>query len=346
MLASTHTRKPQTVDELISPALAAALDQLDVRSRKRFAGRMQGERRSKARGRSVEFEDYRQYVAGDDLRHIDWNVFARLDRFFIKVFQEEQDLAVHIVLDASQSMDAGNPNKLLLGQRLAMALGYLALVNQNRLSAWVFSTGRSGSGEDAALGAMRGLEPMRGRTSVQRLAQFLLDHTFPQSGANADRPASTIRCPDFASACRTIAQSRTGKGVVVLISDLLVPEPGGLEAGLSHLGSSTGGGGGGWETTALQVLSPGELDPSVELDGAGGRIVIGDLRLTDAETGRGAEVTVTADLLKRYGANLERYQRRVAEACAARSIAHLLVRSDADVAGLVLNELRRRGLLK
>jgi hypothetical protein len=75
-------------------------------------------------------------------------------------------------------------------------------------------------------------------------------------------------------------------------------------------------------------------------------MVIGDLRLIDAETGRGAEVTVSADLLERYRKNLERYQQKLANACAARGISHILVRSDADPTALLLNDLRRRGLLR
>src|ERR1044072_7825260 len=115
-------------DALLSSEFMARLDQLDVMSRKLLAGKMQGERRSKRRGQSVEFEDYRNYVPGDDLRHGDWNVFARLGRFFIKVFQHEEDLSCHVVLDASASMEAGNPSKLVTTQRVAMALSYIALV--------------------------------------------------------------------------------------------------------------------------------------------------------------------------------------------------------------------------
>ncbi|MBC7770933.1 MAG: DUF58 domain-containing protein, partial [Pyrinomonadaceae bacterium] len=140
------------MDELISSELSARLDRIDIISRKIFAGKLQGERRSKRRGQSVEFEDYRNYVPGDDLRHVDWNIFARLERFFIKIFQEEEDLSVHIVLDASASMDAGSPSKLVLGMRLAMALGYIALVNNDRLSLSIF-TGRH----------LHRLGPVRGR---------------------------------------------------------------------------------------------------------------------------------------------------------------------------------------
>lgn len=347
MLASPATRRPTTIDELLPPQLAAALESVDVVSRRVFPGKLQGERRSKARGRSVEFEDFRPYVPGDDLRHIDWNVFARLDRFFIKIFQEEQDLAVHIVLDASASMDAGNPNKLLFAQRLAMALGYAALVGNNRVAAWVFG---GGAGATASAG-LRAMEAVRGRRAAQQLGRFLIDHTFVSgSGPGAAGRAAPGALPagEFNAAMRAIARSRTGRGIVVLISDLLIP--GGYEEGLALLGGvgsggGVGGGAGGWDVLLLQTLAPGELDPLAETDGEGGRIMLGDLRLTDVETGRVAEVTLTPGLVERYKARLAEYQRKLAQFAASRGMAHLVVRSDADVARLVLDDLRKRGVL-
>jgi len=323
MLASSgSTRRPASIDELISPRLAAALDTLDMASRRVFPGKLQGERRSKARGRSVEFEDYRQYVPGDDLRHIDWNVFARLDRFFIKVFQEEQDLALHVVLDASASMDAGAPSKLLTAQKIAMSLAYLGLVNNNRVAVWVFGH-RPG---------LARLGPIRGRTGVQQAGRFLLE----EAGARAGDGAAAT----FTEALSAIARSRSGRGVMVVLSDLLVPE--GYQRGLSALlGAGTG-----WDVTLLQTLSPGELDPLSERDGAGGRVLLGDLRLTDAETGRVAEVTATADPIGRYRARLKTYQDGLRGFATARGMQHLVVRSDADVASLMLDELRRRGLFR
>src|SRR3954467_9859166 len=97
---------------LLDPAFMARLDQLDVMSRKVLAGKMKGERRSKRRGQSVEFADYRNYVVGDDLRFIDWNLYARLDRLFLKLFMEEEDLALYVLIDASRSMSFGEPTKL------------------------------------------------------------------------------------------------------------------------------------------------------------------------------------------------------------------------------------------
>lgn len=328
-----RSRFAGSIEDLLNPQSAAALEALDVKTRKRFAGRLMGERRSKQRGRSVEFEDYRPYVAGDDLRHIDWNVFARLDRFFIKIFEEEQDLAVHLVMDASASMEAGRPPKLLAAMRIAMAMGYLSLVNQNRVAAWVFTTGNEGR--------LWAMDPARGREGVQRLGNFLL-------GAGVEGKKPGVANKDFASAMRGVAGARGaagGKGVLMLLSDMLIRE--GYEQGLNYLMSSGpgSGGAGSWDATLVQVLSPGELDPAKELDSAGRRSVIGDLRLTDCESGRTAEVTVTQDLLARYRQRLRAYQEQLTKACAARSIGLVTVESDVNVARLMMEDLRRRGVV-
>src|SRR5512137_563064 len=99
------------------------LERLALLSRRVSAGQMQGERRSPKRGQSVEFSDFRPYVTGDDFRRIDWNAYARLERFFIKLFVEEEDLTVHILIDNSRSMDWGKPNKLEYAIQVGGALG-------------------------------------------------------------------------------------------------------------------------------------------------------------------------------------------------------------------------------
>src|SRR3984957_10493524 len=109
MPATVETKPSQSL--LLSPQFMARLDQLDVMSRKLLAGKMKGERRSKRRGQSVEFADYRNYVIGDDLRFIDWNVYARLDKMFLKLFLEEEDLSLYILVDVSKSCDFGTPPK-------------------------------------------------------------------------------------------------------------------------------------------------------------------------------------------------------------------------------------------
>src|ERR1700723_3835463 len=105
------TQVAENTDRLLSSAFMARLDQLDLLSRKLLAGKLKGERRSKRRGQSVEFADYRGYTIGDDLRFIDWNIYARLDRLFLKLFHEEEDLSLYILVDVSKSCDFGNPAK-------------------------------------------------------------------------------------------------------------------------------------------------------------------------------------------------------------------------------------------
>jgi len=297
----------------------AGLDRLDLLSHKVFAGKLLGERRSKRRGRSVEFDDYRPYVPGDDLRYIDWNVFARLEKFFLKLFYEEEDLSLMLIVDASASMDAGEPSKLILAHRLAMALGYVGLVNLNRVTIARFSQS----------GLVR-LAPMRGRPSVARLGAFLLESLDPRSERPGEQPIG-----DFNAVMRTLATTRQGKGVVVLLSDLLVRE--GVLPGLNYLSGARG-----WDACCLQILSPDELDPARA--GRGG-VLAGDLRLTDTETGRTAEVTISAPLIARYRQRLDRFLAQTERLCEARSIQHILVPSDADPRAFVLRSLRQRSVL-
>jgi len=315
--------RPRTVEELLGRDLAARLDRLDVLSRKVFAGKLPGERRSKKKGQSVEFDDYRDYVPGDDLRHLDWTVFARHDRFVVKLFREEEDLALHVVLDMSPSMDTGRPNKLVFAARMAMALGYIGLVNQNRVSLTTFG------------GVERGftqIKAMRGRRNVERYARGLLDRLNERPAPGSFDPGGERTT--FNAAAKRLASTRVGAGVMVILSDFLDRE--GYEEGLNYLGV-----GHGFDTYCLQVLSPEELDPSRASDEG----LVGDLRLTDVETGHGAEVTITGATLKRYRERLERYLAGVREACSRRGMTHLVVPSETDVGEYLLGSLRRRGLV-
>src|SRR5438445_7223382 len=122
MATATETTAP-----LVSPQLLAQLERLELVSRKVFRGRMKGERKSKRKGQSVEFADFRQYVPGDDLRFIDWNLFARLERLYLKLFLEEEDLHFYALVDTSSSMDFGEPTTCHSAKQLAASLGFIGL---------------------------------------------------------------------------------------------------------------------------------------------------------------------------------------------------------------------------
>ena len=316
----TREARPGSLEELIEPALAARLDRLDVLSRKIFAGKLPGERHSKRRGRSVEFDDFRTYTPGDDLRHIDWNVYARLDKLIIKLFREEEDLALQVVVDASASMHAGKPGKLVFACRVAMALAYIGLVNSNRVSVATFG--------DAA--GVRALAPLRGRAGLTRVAGVLLE------ALERPEPAGVDGSGRFAEDLKRLAGSRSGRGVTVVLSDFLVA--GEHRGWLNALAASTGGAA--FDTHLLQVLAPGELDPMKEPG------VTGDVRLTDIETGRAAEVTLSEAAVATYKLRVREFHESLRKEAMARGLGCFLVPTDTPVDVLVLDSLRRGGILR
>ena len=294
-------------DTLLTPEFMAQLDRLDVRSRKMLRGTVQGERRSKKRGASVEFADYRNYVVGDDLRRIDWNLYARLDKLFLRLFMEEEDLSVSLVLDTTASMNYGEPNKLLYAKQMVAALGYVALTHYNRLNLYSFT--------DTVTGTAEG---MRGRRPIPRMVEWL----------NQQQP--TPGEGNLAAVCKRLAMLNQRPGVVVLIGDFF--DKGDLAAALRYLAGDR------YDAYAIQLLSPQEVDPT-----KGG--VVGDLKLTDLEDGDVAEVSISAALLKKYRANLEAYCRHVRETCTKRGLSYMTATTDVPVELVVLKYLRERGLL-
>ena len=214
-------------------AFLRRLEQLELASRRLTAGRMKGERRSTRRGQSVEFADYRTYASGDDLRQLDWNAYARLERLFVKLFVEEEDVTVHVLVDASRSMDFGEPNKLTFARRAAGALAYLGLAHLDRVSVAFLGEGRALS-----------LRPLRGKARVFEVFKFLSE---PRSE----------RLTGLAAAARDYASRIRGRGPLILVSDLL--DPGYLDALRDLAGTRC-------QLSVLHVLAPEQLDPDVPPD--------------------------------------------------------------------------------
>jgi len=223
----TSNFQPPT-PHLFDEAFLYKLERLSILSRRAMAGQLQGERRSPKRGQSVEFADFRPYSPGDDFRRIDWNAYARLERFFLKLFVEEEDLTVHLLVDTSRSMDWGQPNKLWYAVRAAGALGYIALASLDRVTVSAFSRQVSEK-----------FPPHRGKQQAMALFAFL-QGLAPQTDT------------DLAIALRGYAATATHPGPLLLISDLLDD---GWREGLTALAAR------GFEATVLHLLSPDEADP-------------------------------------------------------------------------------------
>src|SRR5213594_3952746 len=299
---------------LLTPELLRRLEQFQLLAQRRAKSSLKGERRSKARGQSVEFADYRNYVAGDDFRYLDWNLYGRLDRLFLKLYEEERELPVTVFLDASESMTFGEPRKFDFARQVAAAVGYVALCGFDRVSVVTFpdmlpmteSELKSRSQELAARGALRSV---RGRNSALQFFQNVNQLT--AGGAT-----------ELNEALRRGALQVRQAGVAVVLSDFL--DPAGYEPGLTALV------GRGFQVNAVQILAPEELNPSA----------YGDLRLIDSETGAQQEVTFGKYRLTAYRQTVENFCQRLREYCQARGINFFVASSDTPLEQLLLKQLR------
>jgi uncharacterized protein (DUF58 family) len=317
---------------LLTPDLLRRLEQFQLLAQRRAKSSSKGERRSRARGQSVEFADHRNYTPGDDFRYLDWNLFARLDRLFLKLYEEERELPVRIFLDASESMTFGEPAKFLFARRVAAAVGYVALCGFDRVSVTVFPGGERGARAvepelaalnsatatpvdwQAELTARSALRSVRGKKSSLEFFRSL-------SALTAAGSAS------FNDAIRRGALEARQAGVAVVLSDFL--DPAGYETGLNALI------GRGFQVDAVQILAPEELAPTT----------FGDLKLVDAESGAVQEVTFGRYRLAAYQKTVQAFVQRLREYCQTRGINYFLARSDMDLADLLLKQLRKAEVL-
>ena len=297
---------------LLEGTFARRLERLSLVSRRRLVGQGQGDRRSLRKGSSLEFADYRHYVEGDDPARVDWNIYSRTDTLFVRLYEEEEVLNVHILVDASRSMDWGEPAKLRYARRLAAALGYVALNAANRVFVWPLAANASNFG------------PAWGRGRAGPMLTFLEDFRptqfmTPLVGTGIGQP------PDLEQSLNSFT-TRTS-GLIVLLSDLLSPS---WERALSRLAGRSG------EVVVLHTLAPQELRPALG----------GDVRLIDRETGTAVSVTLNNDAVRIYGQRLDEWRRQVESFCARHGMCYVPIDTSMPLETLVFDVLRRRGVVR
>ena len=273
-------------------------------------GAIKGDRRSIKRGASIEFADYRNYVAGDDLRQLDWNIYARLDRPYIKQLEDEEDLAVHLILDASASMDfppegEADQHKLLYAKRIAAGLAYLSLTTGDRLTLTAVN-----DRESATFG------PVRGRARGISMLRFIGD-------------IAAAGLTDLNQALSDCALRARRPGLTLIISDMFSLD-GEYLAGLNALLSR------GHEVAIIHVLAPEEVQPAVA----------GDLSLIDVETEMQQDVTIDGAMLGIYQQRLESWRDQIRDECRRRGAHYFSLETDTPWERLILSDMRRAGLVK
>ena len=269
--------------ELFDPRFLGRLRALFFKLRKRRKLRKKGSQATPAAGFTREFKDHRHYTSGDDFRSIDWPLFARLEKIFIRIFEEIQEFHVHILIDRSGSMAEPFAEKRVTALRLAAALTYLGLASDHRVSLHALAGGTE-----------RLLPPLKGQGSIHEVLRVLTAITF--GGAT-----------DLVASLREFRPTRDRRAVVFLLSDLLGHEPQLSELALRQATT--------WpaETHVIHILDPHEMRPDLE----------GELQLLDVETHETRRMWLTKRDLDRYEENFRTFADGIEASCLRRQIDYL-----------------------
>lgn len=295
-----------SVDELFDAAFLGRLEALALAARQIVKGRQRAERRSARHGSSIEFAEYRPYVSGDDFRLIDWSAYARWRQLVLKLFIEEEDLHVHLLLDSSASMDWGDPCKYDHARRMAAGLAYLALSNMDRVSI-------------GALGAKPGiLPPARGQHRFFQILQFLAQAPV-HPGATPLRRAADLW-----------QSTQPRRGLVIYLSDLWGEDPTDALAAIDRLRYAR------HEVAVIQVVDPGELEAGEP----------GEFQIESCESGDRRTVVVDQRMAREYQQRVAEYAERVRQHCRRNQVALLETRTDQDVEELLMKALVKGGFVR
>jgi uncharacterized protein (DUF58 family) len=321
--------RTRMTESLLDPSFLRKLERLRIQARRAFPGTMRGERRSTRRGASVEFRDFRKYEAGDDFRHVDWSIFARLERLMLRQFVEEEDVRIDILIDQSRSMRFGEPmTKFDFARRAAAALAFLTVSSLDRVSVATF---------DSDLRSR--IRALRGRGHLHSVLSFLeglsiepAEVTPSEAGLNEGegQPArqATIEPPidsaavtSLSAVIRKYQRSNVRPGILFVISDFL--DPGDFRVEMKLLAQR------GFDLNLIQVLAPDEMQPQIK----------GDLMLVDSESGVAREITVNERVLEAYRAALASYTTSLESFCRATGMGYTIVTADASFEDLLLKNL-------
>ena len=266
-----------TIDRFLEPKLLRALARLPLMSRRVVEGAMVGSHRSPFKGFSTEFADHRGYVKGDDLRHLDWKVFSRTERYYIKRYEENTNLRAHIILDCSGSMAyprkraAGQVTKYEYACRLAAGLSYVLVRQQDPVGLFLFNDE-----------IVANIPPMRSMSHLRRMLRAM-DETQPGSRTDSGKALSAV------------AGRLKRRGLLLIISDLL-DKPESIIDSLAHFRHR------GHDAIVIQVLDKDELEfPHTKM------VTLRDMETKEQLAIDGAEVA--AEYTKQLTAFLERYKK-------------------------------------
>ena len=295
---------------MLTPQFLKQLDPFLISAKHSFRGKFRGERRSLNRGTGMEFADYRAYEPGDDLRYVDWNIYARLGKLFIKLHHTDEDLPLALLLDSSRSMEFGTPTKLTCAKQIVAALGYIALAHADSVAIYTCTERLSVA-----------LPPTSGKSQFSRLTKAI-------TAIAADGQTRLMEC------LKQLPMYQRSPGMVVILSDFLDPD--------SYAADFKSLLGRGFLITAIHLVSQEEINPQAHMENAA---TGSDWLVEDAETGETRAITFNAEILTQYQAQQQTFCADLQRFCIDQGIGYAQLKNNNPIEPFVLQELHGIGLI-
>jgi uncharacterized protein (DUF58 family) len=310
-------------NSLLDPIFLRKLELLRIQGRRAFPGTMRGERRSTRRGASVEFADFRKYEAGDDFRHVDWSIYARLERLMLRQFVEEEDVRIDILIDQSHSMHFGSPvTKFDFARKAAAALAFLAVSSLDQVGVATFDTTirlqkRASRGRGHLMAVLNFLESLSaGQTSSSNPEAGSQSQSGTAVEVNSAQPRTSL-----SNVLRNYQKVTVRPGILFVISDFLDEDDFRPAAKLLVQRK--------FDVNLIQVLADEEVNPQV----------LGDLLLVDSESGDEREITASERAVSAYKKMLAQYTSSLETFCKANGLGYTFLQASASFEDLLLKNL-------
>ena len=296
--------------QIIDGGFIAMLEARDLRMQNPMNGMFGGNRCSRAYGSSAEFADFREYAPGDDLRRIDWNLYARFEKLYLKLFVDERQLHHKIYIDASASMDWGEPNKAHIALKIAAAVGFLSVQSMDRVSFYAI---HEDTCEDLC-------QTVVGREAFYNAVNMLNEVDFYGDG-------------DMGAAFDSLEDPGHGDGISIIISDFLTDADwkSAVDKLLYH----------NREVYLIQVLSRDEITPDIS-----GKVLMLDAESIDEDDSRNYRSEITRTSVKAYEEAFLYHQREIKNFCAARNVGFITVCSDESIERMLFMKATEVGLIQ
>lgn len=310
-------------NSLLDPLFLRKLELLRIQGRKAFPGTMRGERRSTRRGASVEFADFRKYEAGDDFRHVDWSIYARIERLMLRQFVEEEDVRIDILLDQSRSMHFGSPmTKFDFACRAAAALAFLAVSSLDQVGMATFDTAirlqkRASRGRGHLMAVLNFLEAL----TADDKPSMKNDSVQEPEKRVEDGKTHLNQRTSLSGVLRNYQKTTVRPGILFVISDFLDEDDFRTEAKLLAQRK--------FDVNFIQVLADEEVNPEVA----------GDLLMVDAESGDEREITANERAVTAYKKILAQYTSSLESFCKSNGLGYAFLQASASFEDLLLKNL-------